>query len=173
MSVVEPYAPIMGLNRVSFIPAAQIEAGAANVNGVGLDLVAQQPPRLAIEVSRHFEASRDVLEVRDEHQRDVPLLLPRHRGDLSPPHETGIRPDAVAVKTARDAGAERKRNAVVDEHHRFAEQLVDRPVEDEELEREEQRERAREPDAHAVIPDRKSTRLNSSHVALSRTPSSA
>src|SRR5206468_1858617 len=62
------------------------------------------------------------------------------------------RPDPVTIEPARDPGAERQRVAVVDEHHRFAQQRLNRPVLDEQLEDKQQAEHHAEREAEAVEP---------------------
>src|SRR6188474_2074021 len=83
----------------------------------------------------HREPLCDTAEMRDQDERDATLLLPRDRRDRAPPHESAVRPYAVAVEPPRDARAEREGVTVVDKHHHLAEQLTRRTSEDEYLDR--------------------------------------
>src|SRR5262245_31439432 len=71
-------------HRVLFGTAAELEAGAAEVDLVRPDAVLQQPPGLTVQVSGYVETARDAPHVGDEDERHAPVLLPRHGGNLGP-----------------------------------------------------------------------------------------
>src|SRR5262245_10470645 len=141
---------VESLNRVRLVATPQIQAGSSDVDCVRLDLIAKQTSRLPVQISRDFQPLGDVLEVRNQHERDATLFLPRHGGDLCPSQEARVGPDAVAVKAPGNLRAERQRISVVDEHHRLAEQRLNGSMLYEQLEDEQQPEHHAERKAESV-----------------------
>src|SRR5262245_32881212 len=140
------------LNGIRLVATPQVEPGSSDVNRVRLDLVAQQTSSLAIQISRDLESPRDAFEVRNQNQCDAPLFFPRHGGDLCPPQEPRVGPDAVAIKPAGNLRAEGQRISVVHEHHRLAEQCLNGSMLYEHLEDEQQTEHHAERKAESVEP---------------------
>ena len=77
-------------------------------------------------MARHLKALDDLARVRDQEQRHRGAFPPGHGRNLSPPHESAVGPDAVAIEPTGDPSAHREGIAVVREHHDFAEQLIQR-----------------------------------------------
>ena len=104
------------------------------------DLVAQEPAHGAVLLGGHDERPRHLPQARDQKERDLFSLAPRDAADLAVGHEAVFRPDAVGVEAAPDAGGQRHRVAVVQEHHPLAEELPRRPLQEEELDHQQQAE---------------------------------
>lgn len=100
--------------------------------------------RLAVEGQRNHEAAREAARPGDQDQCDRRVLPPAQSADVGVAHEPAVRPDAFPVEPAANAPTQRRSIAVVDKHHGLAERVDRRALLNDQLDDDEQSQRAGE-----------------------------